>query len=216
MHRAVEGTFDKLGLEWTSPGWSGYLRRRDFSPIQWDGWRSQITDAIAEGSSDFPQHVTLGLHAACQALIDRREMLAPAGLEDLLKDIRAKHQQRKTSYYQDRLGSITKYGPAFGAICRKAAGGPQGSVAEEDAAAAIEAVSQAEGMGADMLQQAVDKGVLRKLRNSRIAPPAIPPMSFYLDGVLQDALDMNEKPAARACQAIDLPAPPTETPATST
>ena len=212
----VEGTFDKLGLEWTSPGWSGYLRRRDFSPIQWDGWRSQITDAIAEGSADFPQHVTLGLHAACQALIDRRETLAPAGLEDLLKDIRAKHQQRKTSYYQDRLGSITKYGPAFGAICRKAAGGPQGSVAEEDAAAAIEAVSQAEGMGADMLQQAVDKGVLRKLRNSRIAPPAIPSMSLYLDGVLQDALDMNEKPAARACQAIDLPAPPTETPATST
>ena len=67
------------------------------------------------------------------------------------------------------------------------------------------------GMGADMLQQAVDKDILRKLRNGRIAPPAIPCMASYLNGVLQDALDMNEKPAARACQAIDLPAPQTRT-----
>ena len=124
--------------------------------------------------------------------------------------------KKSQPWYAGVTSSLRKLHAAFGAICRKAAGGPHGSVAEEDAAAAIEAVSQAEGMGTDMLQQAVDKGVLRKLRNSRIAPPAIPPMSFYLDGVLQEALDMNEKPAARACQAIDLPAPPTETPATST
>ena len=215
----ADGTFDKLGLAWSNPGWSGHLSSRGFGPHEWDDWRNGIAVAIAEGSSDFPQHVTLGLRAACQALIDRRETLAPTGLDDMLKGIRAKHQQRKTSYYQRRLSSVIQYGAAFGAICRKAAGSPHGSVAEEEAAAAIEAAAQAKGRPqvadqADaMLKQALGKGVLRQLQNGRIAPPAIPSMAAYLDGFLQDALDMEEKPALRACQAIGLPAPPTETPA---
>ena len=210
----VDGTFDRLGLEWGNPGWSGYLCSRGFKPLQWDDWRNKAASSIAEGSSDFPQHVTLGLHAACQALIDRRETLAPTGLDDLLKDARAKHQQWKTSYYQQRLDSIIQYGAAFGAICRKASGSLHGSVAEEAATAAIEAAAQAKGrpltagQSEAILKQVLGKGLLRQLRSGRVAPPAIPSMSTYLDGVLQDALDMNEKPALRACQAIGLSAPP--------
>ena len=215
----VDGTFGKMALGWEHPGWSGYLRSRGFSPIQWDDWRSQIADAIAEGSSDFPQHVTLGLHAACQALIERRETLSPDGLDDLLKDVRAKHQQWKTAYYQQRLDSIIQYGAAFGAICRKAAESPVGGITHADAKRAIAVGSSADDEPLDsaqasaILKQALGAGVLKQLRNGRIAPPAIPSMSSYLEDILQDALDMNEKPAARACQAIDLPAPPMETPA---
>ena len=210
----VEGTFDKLGLEWSNPGWSVYLRSRGFSPIQWDGWRNKIADAIAEGSSDFPQHVTLGLRAACQALIDRRETLAPADLDDLLKDIRAKHHQRKTTYYQRRLSSSIQYGAAFGAICRKAAGSPYGSVAEEDARAAIEAAAQAKGRPAAadqadaMLQQALAKGILCRMPDGDIGPPAIPSMSKHLELMLQQALDRGRSHAVRTCQAVGLPTDP--------
>ena len=216
----VEGTFDKLGLEWGNPGWSRHLGSLGFSPTQWDDWRDGIADAIAEGSSDFPQHVTLGLHVACQALIDRRETLAPTDLDDMLKGIRATHHQRKTSYYQQRLSSVIQYGTALGAICRKAAESPVGGVTHADAKRAIAVGSSADDEPLDstqanaILKQVLGKGVLRQLRNGRVAPPAIPSMSTYLDGVLQNALDLNEKPAARACQAIDLSAPPTATPTT--
>ena len=217
----VEGTFDKLGLEWGNPGWSRHLGSLGFSPTQWDDWRNGIADAIAEGSSDFPQHVTLGLHAACQALIDRRETLAPTDLDDMLKGIRATHHQRKTSYYQQRLSSVIQYGAALGAICRKAAESPVGGVTHADAKRAIAVGSSADDEPLDstqanaILKQVLGKGVLRQLRNGRVAPPAIPSMAAYLDGFLQDALDMEEKPALRACQAIGLlSAPPTKTPAT--
>ena len=215
----VDGTFDKLDLNRESPGWSGYLHSRGFSPIQWDEWRNKIADAIVEGSSDFPQHVTLGLHAACQALIERREALAPGGLDDMLKDVRAKHQQRKTSYYQQRLDSIIQYGAAFGVICRKAAESPVGSITHADAKRAIAVGSSADDEPLDgaqantILKQALGAGVLKQLWNGRVAPPAIPSMSSYLEAVLQDALDLNEMHAARACQAIGLPMPPTEKPA---
>ena len=216
----VVGTFDRLGLEWGNPGWSEHLHSRGFKPLQWDDWRSKTADAIAEGSSDFPQHVTLGLHAACQALIDRRETMAPTGLDDMLKDVRVKHEQWKTSYYQQRLSSVIKYVVAFGAICRKASGSLHGSVAEEEATAAIEAAAQAKGrpLTADqskaMLKQAIGKGILRKMPDGDVGPPPIPSMSTHLETLLQDALDKGRSHAVRACQAIGLPAPPTETPAT--
>ena len=38
-------------------------------------------------------------------------------------------------------------------------------------------------------------------------------MAAYLDGFLQGALDMEEKPALRVCQAIGLPTVPAEAPA---
>ena len=215
----VDGTFDKLDLGWESTGWSEHLCSRGFNPPAWDDWRSQVADAIVEGASDFPQHVTLGLHAACQALIERRETLNPDGLDDLLKDVRAKHQQRKTSYYQQRLDSIIQYGAAFGAICRKASGNLHGSVAEEEATAAIEAAAQAKGrpLTADqseaMLKQAIGKGILRKMPDGDVGPPAIPSMSTHLETLLQEALGKGRSHAVRACQAIDMPAPTTETPA---
>ena len=207
----ADGTFDKLGLEWSNPGWSGHLSSRGFSPHEWDDWRNGIAAAVAEGSSDFPQHVTLGLHTACQALIDRRETLAPTDLDDLLKGIRAKHHQRKTSYYQQRLSSVIQYGAAFGAICRKAAGSRYGSVAEEDATAAIEAAAQAKGRpsAADqsdaILKQALGKGILRRMPDGEVGPPPIPSMSTHLELVLQRALDQGRGHAVRACQAIGLP-----------
>ena len=213
----VVGTFDRLGLEWSNPGWSGHLRSLGFSPIQWDDWRNRVADAIAEGSSDFPQHVTLGLRAACQALIDRRETLAPTGLDAMLKDIRTTHHQRKTSYYQRRLSSVIQYGAAFGAICRKAAESPDAGVTHADAKRAIAAGSSADDESLDnaqtntILKQALGKGLLRQLQNGRTAPPAIPSMAAYLDSFLQDALDMEEKSALRACQAIGLPIAPAET-----
>ena len=215
----VDGTFDKLELDWENPDWSGHLCSRGFKPFEWDDWRSQIADAIAEGSSDFPQHVTLGLHAACQALIERRETLDPADLDDLLKDVRAKHQQRKTSYYQQRLDSIIQYGAAFGAICRKAAESPDGGIAHADAKRAIAAVSSAndeplEGAQANaILKQALEKGILRQMRDSDIGPSPIPSMSAHLETLLQQALDKGRSHAVRSCQAIGLSMPPTETPA---
>ena len=214
----VVGTFDRLGLEWSNPGWSGHLRSLGFSPIQWDDWRNRVADAIAEGSSDFPQHVTLGLRAACQALIDRRETLAPTGLDAMLKDIRTTHHQRKTSYYQRRLSSVIQYGAAFGAICRKAAGSPYGSVAEEEARAAIEAAAPEKGhsLAADradaILKQALGKGILRQMQDGEVGPPPIPSMSTHLEALLQEALDKGRSHAVRACQAVGLSAPPTETP----
>ena len=217
-HEIVVGTFDRLGLEWSNPGWSGYLRSLGFSPIQWDDWRNRVADAIAERSSDFPQHVTLGLRAACQALIDRRETLVPTGLDDMLKDIRATHHQRKTSYYQRRLSSVIQYVAAFGAICRKAAGSPYGSVAEEEARAAIEAATPEKGhsLAADradaILKQALGKGILRQMQDGEVGPPPIPSMSKHLELVLQRALDRGRSHAVRACQAIGLPVPPTEVP----
>ena len=215
----VDGTFDKLELNWENPDWSGHLRSRGFKRFEWDDWRSQIADAIAEGSSDFPQHVTLGLHAACQALIERRETLDPDDLGDMLEDVRAKHQQRKTSYYQQRLDSIIHYGAAFGAICRKAAESPVEGVTHAEAKRAIAVGSSADDEPLDsaqanaVLKQALGTGVLKQLQNGRLTPPAIPSMTSYLDDILQNALDLNERHAARACQAIGLSMPPTETPA---
>ena len=214
----VEGTFDKLGLEWSNPGWSVYLRSRGFKPAQWEDWRNRIADAVAEGSSDFPQHVTLGLRAACQALIDRRETLAPADLDDMLKDIRAKHHQRKTTYYQRRLSSSIQYGAAFGAICRKAGESTYGGVSPADAKRSIAVGSSADDEAltnaqADaMLQQALGKGILRKMPDGDVGPPAIPSMSAHLELMLQQALDRGRSHAVRACQAIGLPAPPTPAP----
>ena len=215
----VDGTFDKLRLEWSNSGWSGHLRSRGFSSIQWDDWRSKIADAIAEGSSDFPQHVTLGLHAACQALIDRRETLTPSDLNDVVRDVRVKHQQWKASYYQQRLDSIIQYGAAFGAICRKAGKSTHGSVSQADAKRAIAVGSSADdealtnAQANAMLQQALGKGILHKTRDGDIGPPAIPSMATHLELVLQKALDQGHDHAVRGCQAIDLPAPPTKTPA---
>ena len=214
----ADGTFDKLGLEWSNPGWSGHLCSRGFKPTQWEDWRNRAAAAIAEGSSDFPQHVTLGLSAACQALIDRRETLTPADLDDMLKDIRAKHQQRKTAYYQQRLSSSIQYGAAFGAICRKAGESTHGGVSQADAKRSIAVGSSADDEAltnaqADaMLQQALGKGILRKMPGGDIGPPAIPSMSKHLELMLQKALDQERGHAVRACQAIGLSAPPTETP----
>ena len=215
VHRV--GQPEKQGLKWRNPGWSGHLRRRGFKPLQWDGWRNKIADAIAAGSSDFPQHVTLGLHAACQALIDRRETLAPNCLGDMLKDVRAKHQQWKAHYYQQRLESIIQYGAAFGAICRKAAESPYGGITHADAKRAIAAGSSADDESLDnaqtnaILKQALGKGILRQMQDGDIGPPAIPSMSTHLDLVLRKALDQGRSHAVRACQAIGLSAPPAET-----
>ena len=212
----VDGTFDGLELKWGNQGWSGYLRSRGFSAVQWDDWRNKIADAIAEGSSDFPQHVTLGLHAACQALIDRREALTPACLDEMLQYIRAKHQRQKTAYYQERLSAIIQFGAAFGAVCRKAAESTHGSVSPADAKRAIAVGSSADDEALTnaqsdlMLKQALGKGVLSQLKNGRIAPPAVPSMTTYLDGLLQAALDMEENAALRACRAIGLPVQPTK------
>ena len=214
----VVGTFDRLGLEWSNPGWSGHLRSLGFSPIQWDDWRNRVADAIAEGSSDFPQHVTLGLRAACQALIDRRETLAPTGLDAMLKDIRTTHHQRKTSYYQRRLSSVIQYGAAFGAICRKAAESPDAGVTHADAKRAIAAGSSADDESLDnaqtnaILKQALGKGILRQMQDGEVGPPPIPSMSTHLELVLQRALDRGRSHALRACQAIGLSAPPMQAP----
>ena len=212
VREIVDGTFDRLGLEWGNLGWSGHLRSRGFKPFQWDDWRSKIADAIDEGSSDFPQHVTLGLHAACQALIDRRETLAPTGLDDLLKDVRARHQQWKASYYQQRLDSIIEYGTAFGAICRKASESPDGSITHADAKRAIAAGSSADDEPLDnaqtsaILKQALEKGILRQMPDGDVGPPPIPSMSTHLELALQKALDQGRSHAERACQAIGLDA----------
>ena len=214
----VDGTFDKLGLEWSNPGWSGHLGSRGFSATQWDDWRNRVADAIAEGSSGFPQHVTLGLHAACQALIDRRETLAPTGLDDVLKDIRATHQQRKTAYYQQRLSSVIQYSAAFGAICRKAAESPDAGVTHADAKRAIAAGSSANDESLDnaqtnvILKQALEKGILRQMQDGEVGPPPIPSMSKHLELVLQNALDRGRSHAVRACQAVGLSAPLSERP----
>ena len=215
----IDGTFDSLGLQWENTDWSGYLRRREFEMRHWGAWRSKIADAIVDGACDFPQHVTLGLHTACEALIERRRTLAPQGLDDLVKDVRAKHQQRKTAYYQQRLDSIIQYGAAFGAICKQALGRSYGSVGDDEAMAAIESAAQARGrpLTADqseaILKQALDKGILRKMRDGDIGPPAIPSMSTHLEMLLQSALDKGRSHAVRACQAIGLSTSPMETPA---
>ena len=65
-----------------------------------------------------------------------------------------------------------------------------------------------------MLKQAIGKGILRKMPDGDVGPPPIPSMSTHLETLLQDALDKGRSHAVRACQAISLSAPPTETPAT--
>ena len=208
----VDGTFAKLGLEWSNPGWGAYLGKRGFSPVQWNDWRSRIAGTLAEGSSDFPQHVTLGLSAAFQELIDRRKTLSPNGLDELIQNIRAKHQERKEIYYHRRIRSIIEHGPAIGAICRKASRSPHGSLSQVEARQSISAGSAADGQrltreeASKVLQTALEKGILGKLENGRITPPAIPSMTTYLDGLLQEAIDLEDRLAMQACQSIGLSA----------
>lgn len=59
----------------------------------------------------------------------------------------------------------------------------------------------------------MEKGVLRRLKNGRIAPPDISSMATYLDGLLQDALDAEEAPAVRTLRALGLTASAAKTPA---
>ena len=213
------GTFDKLGLEWSNPNWGGCLAKRGFSPRQWHDWRDRIADAVADGSSNFPQHVTLGLSIVCEVLIDRRKTLAPNNLAEVLQDIQTKHHQIKITYYEQRMNAIIQHGAAFGSICRAASRSANGGITRAEAKRAIAVGSDEDDkdltseQAGKILEKAMEKGVLRRLKNGRIAPPDIPSMATYLDGLFQDALDAEEAPAVCALRALRLTASAADTPA---
>lgn len=210
----VEGTFKALGLAWDDPEWGAQLRSCGFDEERWDTWRRECIDAVVDGANDFPQHVTLGLNAVCEMLMERISQFSPATAKAAIHEVQDRHEAGKNAYYDQRLVDVREHAPALGAICRRAKTEFDGAVAPGAAIKAIAAGAAAlQGEDLDMerasavLQLAVRKGVLLQRADKRIAPPAIPSMADHLDGLLQQVLDASTLGSALTCEAVGLAAP---------
>ena len=218
-HDVGEDTFKELGLAWDDPEWGGQLRSYGFDEKQWDAWRRECIDAVVDGANDFPQHVTLGLNAICNMLMERISQFSPATAKAAIHEVRARHEAGKNAYYDQRLVDVREHAPALGAICRRAKTEFDGAVPPGAAKEAIIAGSAAlQGEDLDMerasavLQLAVRKGVLLQRTDKRIAPPAILSMADHLDRLLQQVLDASPPGGALTCEAVGLVALQPEVP----
>ena len=206
-------TLDRLGLSWESEEWRGYISSRGYTRATWESFRGKIEDAVADGSSRFPQHITLGLEAACQSIIAHRGDLSPRTGAEILREVRGMHEFSKEAYYRERLQGVEPHAAAFGAICRKAKQSRFGAIYEYEAKRAISAgrSSDEQNLSSEqagyILKNALDKGVLAKSKKGLIAPPSIPSMSAYLETELQEDLDASAPHAIRAAKALGLSAP---------
>ena len=217
--QAVKGTFDELGLNWASPQWREHASSRGFTQHAWDGFRRNLEKAIVDESADFPQHITLGLHAACEAFAEAKSSLTPSQGAAFVAKVRDDHKSAKADYYEDRLQGMNAYSAAFGAICKtcrelaekagKAKKDAIGSITQAVAIRAImvggtkddEPIPKLEAR--EILQDALRKGALAKTEDDEIVPPEIPSLQTHLEGKLDAALTLGLPHAVKAVEALE-------------
>ena len=187
--QAIEGALDYFGLIWEHEEWRAHLRQAGFDRAGWSKWRAKLTDSLERGSSDFPQHVTAGLIAACRTLLKHRGDFSPPTADAALADIEAGHRQGREAYYGFRLsGPLAKHSLSLGAICLMAKASPLGSVDAEDALSALNAGCRraadapSDAQAEEALDLALAKGALSRWADDpdMLRPPAIPSMATHL------------------------------------
>ena len=207
------GSFDQLGLSWKNAEWRKYAASRGFTAHTWGRVREKLEDVVAEGSSDFPQHITLGIASVCEELLKRRSTLTPGQTSEVLRSARENHGKAKTDYYQERLSGLESHGASFGAICRAAGESPSKSITSSDAIEAISAgcskrkTPLTEEQSEEILERALRKGCLARTEKGRISVPKIPSITTFLEEFLQEDLDLDAPHAIRAVKALAPPAP---------
>ncbi len=198
--QAIAGTLKALGLDWTEPGWRDILHGVGCDESAWIQWRAALVDQLEEDSADFPQHITAGLIAACDALRENRGRLCLN--QDLLHDIAAKQQAHKDHYYRSRLAGATEpYAIAFGALCELEDAGAAVTATElvcalNVCAATDEARLQETSIG-QVAKQARSKGILRKRDDGTYSFNEIPTLASHLRDQYQRKLDLCD-PVAEA------------------
>ena len=210
----LERTLDQVGLSEGDDDWLEHVRSLGMTADEWRTWRKALVGGLEAASDDFPQHLTAGLMAACQGILDMEE---GRKFDDaMLNDIAARHQEWKDEYYQGRLHSpaLERHGMAFGAIC-KLSERQGGALSRQDARAIImagddEGAPVSDGRASDALQAAIDKGVFGCDEDSAgrpVTPPLIPSMQTHLQKGFERCLADGLRPALTIQAAIDELAP---------
>ncbi len=216
----LERTFNALGLSAQGDaGWQAHLKDSGISVPEWTKWREKLIKRLESESQDFPQHLAVGLSAACVGILRTEK---GASFDDaLLQDIADDHQERREGYYEGRLesGALAPHALAFGAICALFSRREADVIRRGEAMELLVAGHQAQlGGGAlnadQVLNVAVAKGVFGHVKSKAarpITPPPIPSMQTHVEHGFLQGLDEGE-PAALALQTVlDRLAPPAQT-----
>ena len=149
----------------------------------WENWRRRLADGIAERSCGFPQHITLGLMGACEAMLAAPEQDRMS--EEVLETASRIHERKKNAYYGELVhGDETEsHALALAALALRI---EQTGDMSNDEAQGFLAMAQDMDMGrsAALLSEAQRKGIVGAFEDPDegplCLPPPIPTMSGYL------------------------------------
>ena len=224
--RAVlERNMSVVGLSAQNSEWMSCAKDMGLDANGWGDWHSKLLDRLEAASEEFPQHLSAGVAAACQAILDADSRNAK--LDDSVIDLaESLHRKNREGYYEGRFSNpeIAHKRYAIGAICallseRRKALGKDAFVLKEEAKGLIsvcddsgDGVSASKGSAA--LQCALDKGVLGEGKaKDEIGPPPIPSMESYAITWFMDRLEAGRpaakkmRDAAKAMMEVKPPAP---------
>ena len=205
--QVISGTLDALGLNWATPGWRDILQESGFDEHKWSEWRNQLVDQLEVDSADFPQHITAGLMATCDALLSQQHRL---DLNQALRyDIAARQMENKDTYYKNRLdGTIEPYILAFGALCELEAEGY--SIGEHEVMTALDICKGRSAIASHpkspstltVLHTALSKGILQKYGKAYCFNET-PSLSSHLRNQYQQDLDAADPTAEALREALE-------------
>ena len=203
----VDGTFRALGMDWRNGEWQGLVRKAGGGEAKWDAWRHRLGAGIVRRSGNFPQHLTVGLQAACEHILESRE----AFLDAAALDAAARgHEAAKERHYARLLRDAELANRAFalGAVCRLMAHVPACSMTQSDATQVVrdgfaEDEPDAWAQAKAVLDAAIRKGVLvcgEAAGEVVLSPPNIPSLAQHLQELFAQAL---QKESRRALALVE-------------
>ena len=198
----VDGTFRALGMDWRNNEWQGIVHKAGGDQAKWDAWRHRLGADIVRRSGNFPQHITVGLQAACEHILESQD----AFLDAAALDVAARsHEAAKKRHYGRllRTAELSNCAFALGAICGLMMRTPACSMTHSDAIQVMrdgfadnepDAWAQAKAA----MDAAIRKGVLVRGEAAGevvLSPPNIPSLSLHLQELFAQALQNQSRRA---------------------
>lgn len=199
----VDKGLAKLGVKWNNAGWGGFMRKCGFAEGAAKLWRKRLVKRIVSASSGFPRHLSAGLTAFCETILNRKDEFSPKN--DLLAEIGERHEALRIAYYDERLKAPVAQAhlSALGAMAHMMGDG--GGLMRKDAAQLLDMGSEwTDRRDADeSLDALIGRGVLTTggAGGVFIGPPAIPSMTAHLRGVFHDLLSQGHDGAQAMAKA---------------
>ena len=203
---AIAGTLQALGLQWENDEWRAHLRERGFALGQWRGWRERLVAALDREAANFPHHLTNASAAACALLLREREAFSPG--RDLIDEMLAELDDRKSDYYDARLGQLREHALALGALAATMVEERIDTVMRTEARGAL---ATADNDGDEVTPDAAERLLATAIRRGIFSPASagglaftIPSMTAHLGRAFETLAAKGDEVALAVRGAIDV------------